>query len=116
MVGGWSSREKVMSVSDPRRYSGVAGCEDTARKTCLVTCFCLSVGWSSFLYHVDSTICLWVLFFFVGVMHRSWMAATYLSGAAGAGGALWEIVPTATLVRGCGVGAVDRLFSSESSV
>src|SRR4051812_25040233 len=54
--------------------------------------------------------------FSLGFVHCKWMAATYLAGAAGAGGALWAIVPTATLVRGCAVGAVDRLFSSESSV
>src|SRR4051812_28851948 len=35
---------------------------------------------------------------------------------AGAGGALWGIAPTATLVRGCAAGAVDRLFYSESSM
>src|SRR3954471_16601412 len=44
------------------------------------------------------------------------MAATCLAGTIGAGGALWAIVPTATLVRGCEVGAIDRVFSSESSM
>src|SRR3954467_845073 len=44
------------------------------------------------------------------------MDATCLAGTVCAGGALWAIVPTSTLARGCAVGAVDRLFSSESSV
>ena len=44
------------------------------------------------------------------------MAATCLAGTVGVGGAIWVIVPTATLARGCAVGAVDRVFSSKSSM
>src|SRR4051812_42046529 len=51
-----------------------------------------------------------------GHARHSWMDATSLVGAAGGGGALWAIGPTDTLARGCTIGVVDLLFSSESSV
>ena len=105
-----------MSGSDPRKYSGTAGCEETTRKTCLVTCFCclfdglpswtMSIRPCASGYFSSSS----------GVAHRSWIAATCLVGMAGAGGALWAMVPTAMLVRGCAAVVVDRLFSSESSM
>src|SRR3954471_7762613 len=109
MDGEWYSREKVISVSDPRRYSGMAGCEEAARKTCLVTCFCcLFDGLPSWINVIRP--CASGNSSLLGVVYRSWMAATYLAGAVGAGGAFWAIVPTAMLARGCAVGAVDRLF------
>src|SRR3954463_13007217 len=49
-------------------------------------------------------------------MLRSWITATCLVGIAGAGGALWVMVSTATLARGSDAVVVDRLFSSESSM
>src|SRR4051812_15984205 len=51
-----------------------------------------------------------------GVLLRSWIAATCLVGRGGADGALWEVVPTATLASGWAAVVVDRLFSSVSSM
>src|ERR1043165_8098083 len=44
------------------------------------------------------------------------MAATCLARNGGAGGALWVICPTAALASGCPVAAVERCFSSASSL
>src|ERR1041384_4495661 len=116
MAGEWSSWEKVISVSDPRKYSGTAGCEEAARKTCLVTYFCcLFEGLRSCIMYIlpcASGYCSSSS----GALRHAWIAASCLVGRGGAGGALWAIGPTATLASGWTAVVVDRLFSSDSSM
>src|SRR3954462_4332398 len=85
MAGGWSSREKVISVSDPRRYSVMVGCEEAARNTCLVTCFCCLLeglpSWIMYILPWASGYCS----FSSGILCRSWIAATSLVGRGGLG-------------------------------
>src|SRR3954462_1138078 len=116
MAGGWSSREKVISVSDPRRYSVMVGCEEAARNTCLVTCFCCLLeglpSWIMYILPWASGYCS----FSSGVLRRSRIVATCLGGRGGAGGAFWAMGPTAILASGWVAIVVPRLFSSASSL